>query len=190
MVDRIVVELAQEPRIRKLYDLWYEQREEVLRTYTDNLPERIPLEQNKEFKAICNAVIQEAMKISQAQTMVQDIPREPCREAIPEPVPEVFQVPEHVRFRTELQQEEPSEAENTGADEAPDQPNAPTNHPITEPSAELNTMAMSASVSLLSHLSRMIRNSAREQEQTRKPRQDHVLQRQQDEKKQALGIRD
>ena len=44
--------------------------------------------------------------------------------------------------------------------------------------------------SLLSHLSRMIQNNAREQEQTQKPRQDHVLQRQQDEKKQALGIRD
>lgn len=35
----------------------------MLRTYTDHFPERIPLEQNKEFKTIRNAVIQEAMKI-------------------------------------------------------------------------------------------------------------------------------
>ena len=190
IVDRIVLELAQEPRIQKLYDLWYEQREEVLRTYTDNLPERIPLEQNKEFKAIRNAVIQEAMKISQAHFAPQEVPQEPQREAPPEPVPGVFRIPEHVYFQTEEPQEEASEAENNGADKATDQTNTPTNHPISEPPVELNTMAIWASVSLLSHLSRMIQNSTREQEQTRKPRQDHVLQRQQDEKKQALGIRD
>ena len=63
IVDEIVAELAADERIRKLYDLWYEQREDILRTYTDHFPERIPLERNKEFKAIRNAVIQEAMKI-------------------------------------------------------------------------------------------------------------------------------
>ena len=63
IVDEIVAELAADERIRKLYDLWYEQRENVLRTYTDHFPERVPLEQNKEFKTIRNAVIQEAMKI-------------------------------------------------------------------------------------------------------------------------------
>ena len=63
IVDEIVAELSQEEKIQKLYDLWYEQREEVLRTYTDHFPERVPLEQNKEFKSIRNAVIQEAMKI-------------------------------------------------------------------------------------------------------------------------------
>ena len=63
IVDEIVAELATDERIKKLYDLWYEQREDVLRTYTDHFPERVPLEQNKEFKTIRNAVIQEAMKI-------------------------------------------------------------------------------------------------------------------------------
>lgn len=63
IVDEIVAELAADERIRKLYDLWYEQREDVLRSYTDHFPERIPLVQNKEFKTIRNAVIQEAMKI-------------------------------------------------------------------------------------------------------------------------------
>lgn len=63
LVDQIVRELAADENIRKLYDLWYEQREDVLRTYTDTFPERVPLEKNKEFKSIRNAVIQEAMKI-------------------------------------------------------------------------------------------------------------------------------
>ena len=63
IVDEIVAELASDERIQKLYEFWYEQREDVLRTYTDHFPERVPLEQNKEFKSIRNAVIQEAMKI-------------------------------------------------------------------------------------------------------------------------------
>lgn len=46
-----------------LLHLWYEQREAVIQTYTDELPERVPLSQNKEFKSIKNAIIQEAMNI-------------------------------------------------------------------------------------------------------------------------------
>ena len=186
IVDEIVAELAKDENIRKLYNLWYEQREEVLGTYTDHFPERIPLEQNKEFKAIRNAVIQEAMKISQAHLVPQEVPQEPQREALPEPVPGVL----HVHFQPEEPQEGPSEAENNSTDDAVDQNHVHDNQPVPEQGVASDTMALSASVSLLSHLSRMIQNSAREQEQTRKPRQDHVLQRQQDEKKQALGIRD
>lgn len=70
IVNEIVAELARDSRIKKLYDLWYEQREDVLRTYTDTFPERLPLEQNKEFKSIRNAIIQEALKIfPQAQRL-------------------------------------------------------------------------------------------------------------------------
>lgn len=64
IVDQIVAELVGDENIRELYDLWYEQRESVLRTYTDHFPERVPLKQNREFKSIRNAVIQEAMKIA------------------------------------------------------------------------------------------------------------------------------
>ena len=55
IVDQIVAELAGDENIRELYDLWYEQREDVLRTYTDHFPERVPLEQNREFKSIRSA---------------------------------------------------------------------------------------------------------------------------------------
>lgn len=77
IVDEIVAELASDERIQKLYDLWYEQREDVLRTYTDHFPEWVPLEQNKEFKSIRNAVIQEAMKIvSGIQQAAEQEPRQ------------------------------------------------------------------------------------------------------------------
>lgn len=42
VVDEIVDELARDPRVAKAYDLWYEMREEVLRTYKNDLPERLP----------------------------------------------------------------------------------------------------------------------------------------------------
>ena len=63
VVNGIVSELANDERIASLYDLWYEQREEVIRTYTEELPERIPLVDNPEFKSIKNMVIQEALNI-------------------------------------------------------------------------------------------------------------------------------
>lgn len=63
IIDSIVDEIASDERISALYDLWYEQRENIIRTYTDELPKHVPLSQNKEFKSIKNAVMQEAMNI-------------------------------------------------------------------------------------------------------------------------------
>lgn len=45
-MNRIVSELASDERIAALYDLWYAQREEVFRTYTEKMPKRIPLVDN------------------------------------------------------------------------------------------------------------------------------------------------
>ena len=43
VVDDIVDELARDARVAAAYDLWYQLREDVLRTYRDDLPERLPL---------------------------------------------------------------------------------------------------------------------------------------------------
>ena len=63
LVDAIVAELAGDSRIQELYSLWYEQKEDVLRTYTNKMPERIPLEQEKEFRTIRKAVVQAALQL-------------------------------------------------------------------------------------------------------------------------------
>lgn len=63
LVDEIVDELERDERVAAAYSLWYELREEVLRTYKDDLPDRIPLSQQKEFKRIKNIVIQEAVRL-------------------------------------------------------------------------------------------------------------------------------
>lgn len=65
LVDEIVDELERDARVAAAYNLWYEMREEVLRTYKDDLPERIPLSQQKEFKRIKNMVIQEAVRLGE-----------------------------------------------------------------------------------------------------------------------------
>ena len=63
LVDEIVTELEKDPRIAAAYDLWYREREEVLRTYKDDLPEREPLFRQKEFKRIKNIIVQEAVRL-------------------------------------------------------------------------------------------------------------------------------
>ena len=73
LVDEIVDELEQDPRIAAAYDLWYREREEVLRTYKDDLPERAPLSQQKEFKRIKNIIIGEAAKLGEAVQEVETV---------------------------------------------------------------------------------------------------------------------
>lgn len=63
LVRSVVGELEKDERIAELYRLWYEQREEVIRTYTETLPPRVPLSENETFKSVRNAVIRTAMDI-------------------------------------------------------------------------------------------------------------------------------
>ena len=83
IINAIVDELAADERISALCDLWYGQREEVLKIYTQELPERVSLSQNKEFKSIKNAVIQEAMNIIVDHTLIEDAEEQPA----PDPEP-------------------------------------------------------------------------------------------------------
>jgi len=68
IVNAIVDELARDERIAELYNLWYTQREAVLAMYRSGMPDRLPLSQNGEFKAIKNAIIAEAAKLVMEQT--------------------------------------------------------------------------------------------------------------------------
>lgn len=83
IINSIVDELAADERISALYELWYERREEVIRTYTDEMPERVPLSQNKEFKSIKNAVIQEAMNIIADRTPIEEAEEPPAPDLEP-----------------------------------------------------------------------------------------------------------
>ena len=71
LVDAIVTEFAKDPRIAELYNLWYEQKESGIRFYQDEMPERVPLVDNPEFRTIKNMILQEAENLAFADLPVQ-----------------------------------------------------------------------------------------------------------------------
>lgn len=71
LVDAIVTEFAKDPRIAELYDLWYKQKESGIRFYQDEMPERVPLVNNPEFRTIKNMILQEAENLVFSDLPVQ-----------------------------------------------------------------------------------------------------------------------
>ena len=65
LVDAIVDELAKDERVAAAYGLWNQMREEVCRTYSEQVPERLPLSRQKEFKSVRNMVIREVLELGQ-----------------------------------------------------------------------------------------------------------------------------
>ena len=59
-VDAIVDELAKIPAVAECYEVWNDLRNELESYYKDKPRQRLPLSQQKEFKAIKNMVIREA----------------------------------------------------------------------------------------------------------------------------------
>lgn len=55
-----MTEFAKDPHIAELHDLWYEQKESGIRFYQDEMPERVSLTDNPEFRTIKNMILQEA----------------------------------------------------------------------------------------------------------------------------------
>ena len=64
LVDAIMTEFAKAPRIAELYNLWYEQKESGIRFYQDEMPERVPLTDNPEFRTVKNMILQESENLA------------------------------------------------------------------------------------------------------------------------------
>lgn len=164
IVDSIVEELASDDRIKKLYDLWYEQKENTIRTYTDEMPDRIPLVNNKEFKSIKNAVIKEALKLNFTEDEV-----EKNENTDEEPVSNPFEY-----------------KENTSTESVFD-----SDRGVLYPHYSIKTSRNSVAVSslyLLRYLGNMIQNQLRFEEKQKAQRTDKKLQQKINDKKQGLGI--
>ena len=83
LVNGVIDELMRDSDLQKLYELWYEQRENVLKTYRDKMSARMPLSANEEFKSVRNAVIAEALNLSFSETpTVEETPTEPTEKEI------------------------------------------------------------------------------------------------------------
>ena len=68
LIDSIVDLMAEDENIAKLYDMWYEEKYKILRTYSSNVPPKVPLSENKEFKSIKNDIIREALRIMMSES--------------------------------------------------------------------------------------------------------------------------
>lgn len=164
LVDSIVEELANDIRIKKLYDLWYEQKENTIRTYTDEVPDRIPLVQNKDFKSIRNAVIKEALKVNLTEDEAEEI-KNTDEESVSNP------------FEYE---------ENTSVESVFD-----SGRGVLYPHYSIKTNRNSVAVSslyLLRYLCNIIQNQLRLEEKQKAQRTDRKLQQKINDKKQGLGI--
>ena len=165
LVDSIVDELANDGRIKKLYDLWYEQKENTIRTYTDEIPDRIPLAQNKEFKSIKNAIIKEALKLNLTEDVV-----EKSENSDNESVSNLFEY-----------------EENTSSESTFD-----SDRGVLYPHYSIKTNRNSVAVSslyLLRYLCNMIQSQLRFEEKQKVQRTDKKLQQKINDKKQAQGLK-
>jgi len=165
LVDSIVDELANDCRIKKLYDLWYEQKENTIRTYTDEIPDRIPLAQNKEFKSTKNAVIKEALKLNLTEDEVEKN-ENTDEESVSNP------------FEYE---------ENTSAESVFD-----SDKGVLYPHYSIKTNRNSVAVSslyLLRYLGNMIQNQLRFEEKQKAQRTDKKLQQKINDKKHDQGLK-
>lgn len=165
IVDSIVDELSNDDRIKKLYDLWYEQKENTIRTYTDEIPDRIPLAQNKEFKPIKNAIIKEALKLNLTEDEIEE------NENTDE------------EFVSNLFEYE----ENTSAESVFD-----SDKGVLYPHYSIKTNRNSVAVSslyLLRYLCNIIQNQLRFEEKQKAQRTDKKLQQKINDKKQAQGLK-
>ena len=187
IVDQIVAELAGDEDIRKLYDLWYEQREDVLRTYTDTFPERLTLEQNKEFKSIRNAVIQEALKITPL-VWHQANAGQRLRTEEEQPFSEnAFRPPYPMR-----QQEKEDDNEDGSAVSAEHHSAAfeNTSERVSQPDPVYIPSAARSVSALMAQLLRLFQKQDQQREINQRQQIDRKQRREINEKKQAMGIRD
>lgn len=165
IVDSILDELSNDDRIQKLYNLWYEQKENTIRTYTDELPDRIPLVNNKEFKSIKNAVIKEALKLNLTEDEVEKS-ENTDEESVSNP------------FEYE---------ENTSAESVFD-----SGRGVLYPRYSIKTNRNSVAVSslyLLRYLCNLIQNQLRFEEKKKVQRTDKKLQQKINDKKRDQGLK-
>ena len=64
LVNEIVKLLGTDEKIAELYNSWYGYKCETVRTYTDEMPAKIPIESNEEFKSIRNNLVKIASEIN------------------------------------------------------------------------------------------------------------------------------
>ena len=79
-VDRIVDELESVPAVHECYMKWLDLQDEVDSHYKDERRERLRLSEQKGFRSVKNAVIQEAERLRLGEVTVEEVPTGPVDE--------------------------------------------------------------------------------------------------------------
>lgn len=77
LVDRVVDELEKQPDVRQFYGEWNALRDRLEGYYKDSPREHLPLSRQKEFRAIKNLVIREALRLNLEQQEEGNSPAPP-----------------------------------------------------------------------------------------------------------------
>ena len=98
-VDAIVDELAKLPEVAECYEVWNGLRDELENYYKDTPRWRLPLPQQKEFRAIKNLVIQEAENLRLGVFSFEDAEMNDESEAVSEVLPQGTEYGEVLEYR-------------------------------------------------------------------------------------------
>ena len=193
IVDAIMIKLSENEQVAQLYDLWYQQKENAMKVYSDELPPRIPLVDNKEFKPLKNAIIQEALKISEQEYSDSEQKRDeevsfPIAENEDEPV-SISDDDTPTEEENEQDNDEPLQFSDdeiaSEDDERPPEP-LPNNDSINN---RRNYYAAMGSLRLLRYLARMLQNRIDDQKIKADSRIDRKLYQKIQDKKHAQGLK-
>lgn len=98
-VDAIVDELAKLPEVAECYEVWNGLRDELENYYKDTPRWRLPLPQQKEFRAIKNLIIQEAENLRLGVFSFEDAEMNDESEAVSEVLPQGTEYGEVLEYR-------------------------------------------------------------------------------------------
>ena len=158
-----------------------------MKVYSDELPPRIPLVDNKEFKPLKNAIIQEALKISEQEYSDAEQKRD---EKVPFLIAENNNEPVSISDDETLTEEE-NEPDNDdeisdNEDEVTPPEFLPNNDSINN---RRNYYAAMGSLRLLRYLARMLQNRIDDQKIKADSRIDRKLYQKIQDKKHAQGLK-
>lgn len=98
-VDAIVDKLAKLPKVAECYEVWNGLRDELENYYKDASRQRLPLSQQKEFRAIKNLVIQEAENLRLGVFTFEDVEMNDEPEVVSEVLPQGVEYNEVLEYR-------------------------------------------------------------------------------------------
>lgn len=168
IVNEVVDELAKDERVAEAYEIWQELQEQKCLDYNRQLPERVPLSQQKEFKMVRNMVVREALKLSEQFAQPTPVQNEHTEEAPTQenPASTLSDFEETVIEQRTQEAEEQAEASSDKPPDDippkdPEQDTAVPPPPVSQKSPSYRSPPLSeAVIRMLHHMGNIFRDAA------------------------------